>query len=142
MHQYLVNQYQKYLSTLADELQQYESEAAIWKIKAGILNSGGNLALHLVGNLNHYIGHVMGETDYVRDRPAEFDSKNVPVADIIDQIERTKSMIGEVLPKVDLDAPYPAEIYAAAITNGNFLLHLLAHLGYHLGQLNYHRRLI
>lgn len=133
------------LQKLKAELELYQNEANVWKVAGGITNSAGNLCLHLVGNLNAYIGAILGNTGYVRDRDAEFALKNIPRAELIEKIESTIIMITSVLPLVEnktLEAEFPLLVLKEKTSTEYFLIHLTAHLGYHLGQVNYHRRLI
>lgn len=140
MQDALVQQFHHYLNQLIEEIKAYKNPTDMWKVLPGTLNSGGNLCTHLVGNLNNYIGTVLGNTGYVRNRPLEFSIKDVPVEELVKLVEDTKSMIAEVLPLVDLEAPYPPEQFGKEGSAGFFLLRLITHLGYHLGQINYHRR--
>lgn len=133
------------LQKLKSELELYQQEASIWKVEKNIANSAGNLCLHLVGNLNAYVGAILGKTGYVRDRDAEFALKNIPRKELIQKIEATIEMIQNVLPTVHADAlaaEYPVLVLKEKTTTEYFLIHLAVHLGYHLGQVNYHRRLI
>ncbi|MFD0792792.1 DinB family protein [Mucilaginibacter litoreus] len=133
------------LNKLKQELELYKSEANIWRISGDILNSAGNLILHLIGNLNTYIGAVLGNTGYVRNRPEEFSLKNVSRQEMIDKIERTIQMLGDVLDSLtedQLQSEYPQEVNDSKVLTEYFLVHLATHLSYHLGQLNYHRRLL
>lgn len=133
------------LGQLVNELTSYQNEAAIWKTDGQIANSAGNLCLHLVGNLNTYIGGELGKTGYVRDRPAEFARTNVPRADLIALIENTATMIDQTLsnvPEHQLAEEYPLLVFAEKTSTGYLLVHLATHLTYHLGQINYHRRLL
>lgn len=133
------------LQKLKSELELYQQEASIWKVEKNIANTAGNLCLHLVGNLNAYIGATLGNTGYVRDRDAEFALKNIPRKELIQKIEATIEMIQKVLPMVSTDvlaAEYPVLVLKEKTTTEYFLIHLAVHLGYHLGQVNYHRRLI
>ena len=127
------------------EIQDYTNEESLWKVTQGINNCGGNLALHLIGNLNHFIGAILGDTGYIRDRDAEFSKKDVPQATLIKQIEETIKMVDEVLshlPEDQLDKTYPIEVLKRPMTTGEFILFLYGHLSYHLGQINYHRRIL
>ena len=72
MLQTLSSFFRKDLSKLIGEIDLYKNETDLWKIKDGISNSGGNLTLHLIGNLNHFIGATLGNTGYVRERDKEF----------------------------------------------------------------------
>jgi uncharacterized damage-inducible protein DinB len=133
------------LQKLKSELELYQDEANIWKVDKNIANTAGNLCLHLVGNLNTYIGATLGNTGYVRDRDAEFSLKNVSRKELIQKIEATIAMINTVLPAVDektLNDEYPMLVLKEKTSTEYFLVHLAVHLGYHLGQVNYHRRLL
>ncbi len=101
--------------------------------------------MHLCGNLQHYIGVGLGKSDYVRDRPLEFSARNVPRAELIQEIGRAKSAVKTALDKVTpeiLETEYPLPVFDYPMTVQFFMIHLSAHLGYHMGQVNYHRRLI
>ncbi len=133
------------LDSLEREIALYPTTDSIWVVKGEIKNSAGNLALHLCGNLQHYIGAVLGKTGYVRDRPKEFSLKDISAKDLVLEIIRTKEAIKSTLPKIDptsLEKEYPEKVFADPMTTQYFLVHLSAHLGYHLGQVNYHRRLV
>lgn len=137
--------FQKYLDRLKDELLAYSDESVMWKVPDGIANSAGNLAVHLYGNLNHFIGAVFGNTGYVRDRPLEFSIKNKPRAEIIEEIDATKQMLNDVLPTLTreiLHADYPIKFGDETPTTHKWLIQLSTHFVYHLGQINYHRRLL
>jgi uncharacterized damage-inducible protein DinB len=133
------------LEKLKSEIELYQNEANIWLIEPNVSNSAGNLCLHLIGNLNHFIGATLGKTDYVRNREAEFSDKNVPQIKLIEQIEKTIEVVEQSLAKVSedqLQEEYPLVVLGKATSTHYFLFHLVAHLSYHLGQINYHRRLL
>jgi uncharacterized damage-inducible protein DinB len=133
------------LDLLAQEITSYPSEASLWVVKGGIKNSGGNLCLHLCGNLQHFIGAILGKDGYVRNRDAEFADKDIPKETLLEQIEATKKAITHAFRQLDtdqLDAHYPIEVFGHPMTTEYFLMHLLAHLTYHRGQINYHRRIL
>ncbi len=133
------------LASLRDELLAYPNEADLWKVPPGIPNSGGNIALHLVGNLRFFIGTQFGATGFVRDRDAEFSSKHVPRAEIVKDVERTADEVTRALATLDpalLEKPFPVEVGGHKIQTGLFLQHLASHLAYHLGQIDYHRRVV
>ena len=137
--------YDRDLLKLKSEIEAYKNEADLWLVKAEISNSAGNLCLHLIGNINHYIGHQLGGTDYQRNRPLEFSEKNVPRAVLIEKIEATRAMLQLILANLSsetLSHNHTEEFYGGKDSNEFFLIHLLSHLNYHLGQINYHRRLI
>jgi hypothetical protein len=133
------------LEKLIEELSLYKNETKIWYIEKGISNSAGNLALHLVGNLNTYIGLYLGNTGYVRHRELEFSQKDVPRATLVKMIQDTILVIDKVMDELTAEqvaALYPIEVFGGPIYTEHFLVHLSGHLMYHLGQVNYHRRLL
>ena len=145
LSQTLSNLFERDLEKLKTELLDYENEDAMWVVAPGIGNSAGNLALHLVGNLNNFIGAVLGNTGYVRNRDAEFTTKDIPrekiIADIDEIISIIKAAVGALTP-AQLEEIYPEDKWKDPVTVHHLLLHLLTHLSYHLGQINYHRRLV
>ncbi len=135
----------KDLEKLKEEIGLYRSEPNIWKIEKQIANSAGNLCLHLVGNLNHFIGTTIGKTGYVRNREQEFALKNVPQKELVSMVENTITLLDEVLKTMtdeQLEVEFPLLVLKEKTSTGYFLFHLSSHLGYHLGQINYHRRLV
>ncbi len=135
----------KDLEKLKEEIGLYKSEPSLWKIEKGIANSAGNLCLHLVGNLNHFIGKTIGKTSYVRNREEEFSLKDVPQLELIRMVENTIEVLDNTMKTMNdeqLEVEYPLLVLKEKTTTGYFLFHLSSHLGYHLGQINYHRRLV
>ncbi|QSB26239.1 DinB family protein [Flavobacterium sp. CLA17] len=133
------------LTKLKLEIESYQNETQIWAIDKNISNSAGNLCLHLIGNINTYIGAEIGKTGYIRNRELEFSLKDIPKAELIQKIENTISVVNTALDKLipaDLEAIYPLVVFEKEMTTGFFLVHLSTHLAYHLGQINYHRRLL
>ncbi|MBR10295.1 MAG: DinB superfamily protein [Rickettsiales bacterium] len=133
------------LNRLIKELEQYPNEEKLWIVTEGINNSAGTLTLHLIGNLNHFIGAVLGNTGYVRNREAEFSDRNIPVSEMISSVHKTSEVINNVLLTVNnetLSSDYPLQVFGEPIRTSKFLIHLQGHLNYHLGQVNYHRRLL
>jgi uncharacterized damage-inducible protein DinB len=137
--------YLRDLAKLRTEIELYKNEETLWYTEGDITNSAGNLCLHLVGNLNAYIGAVLGNTGYVRNRPLEFSSRNVPRADLLKSIDETIEMMSTTLDQLSdeiLSREYPQVVAGGTVTTGYFLTHLSSHVMYHLGQINYHRRLL
>lgn len=133
------------LDRLKFEIESYEFEKQIWVIDKNISNSAGNLCLHLIGNLNTYIGAEIGKTGYIRNRPLEFSLKDISKSELISKIENTILVVNNALDSLnedDLNQIYPQIVFEKEMTTGFFLIHLATHLGYHLGQINYHRRLL
>jgi uncharacterized damage-inducible protein DinB len=130
---------------LKTEIGAYDDEKKLWVTAPGISNSGGNLCLHLLGNLQHYIGAVLGNSGYTRNRPEEFSQKNIPVAELIAKLDHVSLLVPQTVRSLSAETlakEYPEKVFDYPMTTEYFLLHLLAHLNYHLGQINYHRRML
>lgn len=127
------------------EINAYSKEENLWKVDQNITNSAGNLCLHLVGNMLHFVGKEIGGFEYIRDREFEFAGKNVPKVELIQMIEKLQGVVTASLEGLDesmLAKDYPLEVFGFRMTHSYFLIHLFGHFSYHLGQINYHRRLI
>jgi uncharacterized damage-inducible protein DinB len=145
MKQTLQSLFKRDLNKLRTEIDSYQDEVNIWKTDKNISNSAGNLCLHLIGNLNHYIGMMLGNSGYIRNRELEFSLKDISRTKLIQQIDKTIEMVGLTLEKLsaeDLQKEYPEQPLGYSMTTEYFLIHLFGHLSYHLGQVNYHRRLL
>lgn len=145
LREILTELYERDLNKLKEEIGLYANEADLWKVGGDITNPAGNLCLHLTGNLNHFFGAVLSENGYVRDRDAEFANKNVPKSDLVAAIDQTKSVVLATLEKLtdeDYAKIYPIEVFGKPMTTGFFLTHLATHFNWHLGHINYHRRLL
>jgi uncharacterized damage-inducible protein DinB len=137
--------YERDLNKLKEEIEAFPSEESLWKIEDGISNSAGNLCQHLTGNLQHFFGAILGDTGYQRDRDAEFAKKDQTRAELIADIEAARASVKATLSKLtneDFAKTYPVEVFGKPMTTGSFLTHLTTHFNYHLGQINYHRRLL
>ncbi len=133
------------LNKLKAEINAYKSEASLWKTDKEISNSAGNLCLHLIGNLNWFIGAQLGNTGYIRERELEFSSKDIPKAELLAEIEKTEVIIQGTLDNItadQLESDFPITMFPENPSTYFFLVHLSTHLAYHLGQINYHRRLL
>lgn len=141
----LIKIFKRDLKKLQYEINQYEDENKMWVLDKAITNSAGNLCLHIVGNLNHFIGAEFGNTGYLRQRDLEFSQKAVPKQELIKQIDDVIIVIEKSLKALtpeDLQKEYSRRVFEKPMTVEYFLTHLIAHLAYHLGQINYHRRLL
>ena len=141
----LIELFERDLQKLKTEIDLYKDEDNLWVVKEGISNSAGNLCLHLIGNLNHFIGATLGNTGYVRHRDDEFSLKNIPRQDLIMNIENCILIVKSTFLKLtddDFVKEFPLEKHGTIVSTIDMLLHLFGHLSYHLGQINYHRRLL
>ena len=142
---FIAHNIERELDGLRRQLQAYPNENRIWEILPGIKNSTGTLALHLCGNLRHYIGAIIGKSGYIRDREAEFSKRDVPRSELLDEIDKTVQDVNSALANLkeaDLDNVYPMKISGLHVETGDWILHLVSHLAYHLGQIDYHRRIV
>lgn len=127
------------------ELKAYKKEEDLWLLSGEISNTAGNLFLHICGNLRHFIGSVLGKSGYIRRREDEFGLKDVKKSEIIAELKTTKKVVGEVLAELSDEAlheTFPINVFGKEMSTEFFLIHLYGHLNYHLGQVNYHRRLL
>jgi uncharacterized damage-inducible protein DinB len=145
MIQVLQTLFQRDLDRLQAEIGLYQTEANLWRVGGQVANPAGNLCLHLIGNLNTYLGAHLGGTGYVRHREREFTDRDVPRAELLARLAATRQMVEQVLGQLtpaQLAEEYPVPVFDHPMTTEYFLAHLLGHLNYHLGQVNYHRRLL
>ncbi len=137
--------FERDLNRLLSEINLYKDEDKLWVVKEGTSNSAGNLCLHLLGNLNHFIGATLGHTGYVRYRDDEFSLKHIPRQDLSINIGNCILIVKNTLkglPEEDLEKDFPLEVFGKKDSTEFILVHLATHLTYHLGQINYHRRLL
>jgi uncharacterized damage-inducible protein DinB len=133
------------IARLIQELNAFPDTASVWRTAPGVTNAAGTLALHLEGNLREYIGRQLGQIEFKRDRPLEFSARGVERDELIVRLEAVKAQIPPViaaLSAAQLDAIYPENVLGMPITTRQFLVHLAGHLNYHLGQVDYLRRLV
>ena len=145
MIQALISLFDRDLNRLKAELLAYEDESKLWISQAQISNSAGNLCLHLIGNLNTYIGATLGNTGYIRHRDLEFSLKDIPRDELLRKIDETIFVVTNTLSNLNEDSlkmEYPLLVLKDKTSTEYFLIHLSTHLNYHLGQINYHRRLL
>ena len=137
--------YAREIRALRREIDAYPDDTSLWKKHDGITNTGGTLAHHLAGNLRHFLGARLGGTSYVRDRPAEFARTDLTKAELLAQIDAAEKEVAQAfsgMGKGALDKDFPDVVAGHRVGNREILLHLLSHLGYHLGQIDYHRRMV
>jgi hypothetical protein len=131
------------LESFAREVELFPDDDTLWRTVPGVANSAGNLALHVCGNLKHFVGAVLGGSGYVRDREAEFKVRSGRREDVARQVRETAEVVSTVLPHLPekaLEAPYPEAHEGIRLRCDRFLLHLSVHLAFHLGQAGYLRR--
>jgi hypothetical protein len=137
--------FQRDLTRLTQELRAFPNDETLWQVLPPITNSAGNLALHLEGNLREFIGRQLGNVPYSRTRDVEFSTRVMPKEDLIGRIEAVKDLVPGIVSSLSasqLDATFPEKVYASSLSTGQFLLSLYGHLNYHLGQIDYLRRML
>lgn len=137
--------FERDLKRLKFELESYKNEKNLWRTEKDINNSAGNLCLHLVGNLNMFIGAQLGKTNYIRHRELEFSLKDIPRTELVKKIDETIAVVDKALDKLtdeQMKDEYPIIVFEEKTSTEYFLVHLTTHLAYHLGQINYYRRLL
>jgi uncharacterized damage-inducible protein DinB len=142
---YISNILTRDLRALNREIRSYPDDVSLWATPAGVSNSGGNLVLHLTGNLRHFIGATLGGTAFERDREAEFSDRGRSREDLAAQVEDALTAVTTTVPNLtaeQLEADFPVPVGKQTIRTDEFLLHLATHLAYHLGQIDYHRRIV
>ena len=133
------------LEAFAREVEAFPDDETLWKTLPGVTNSAGNLALHACGNLKHFVGAVLGGTGYVRNRPEEFGAHAGRRESVARELREAVAVVNAVLPKVPasaLDEPFPEPHDGTQLPCGRFLVHLVTHLCFHLGQASYLRRIL
>jgi hypothetical protein len=137
--------YRRDLAKVIQQLESFPDGPALWQLAPGVTNSAGNLALHLEGNLREFVGRVLGDVAYQRRREQEFAAKGVPVNELLARMEGVAELIPRVVASLSdqkMAAPYPSQVVGGYASTQQFLLHLLGHLNYHLGQIDYLRRFL
>lgn len=141
----LISLFDRDLNKLEGEIEQYSHEEDVWIVGRDIKNSAGNLCMHLCGNLQNYIGAILGNSGYIRNREREFSVKNLSTQEVRTEIQKTREVVKSTLEKLKttgIPELYPEEVFGHPMTTEYFLIHLAGHLNYHLGQINYHRRIL
>lgn len=144
MELFFAGLFERDILKLKDELSAFDNELNIWAIPPGISNCAGNLTLHLIGNLNHFIGATLGNSGYVRTRDLEFSTKGVSRAQLLADLDKTIVEVRDTLSTLtpeQLEQPFPFELFGQHNT-AFYLTHFYGHIAYHLGQINYLRRIL
>src|SRR4030095_2721118 len=145
LNEVLANFYERDIKKLIEELNLFKNEENIWKIQGSVKNSAGNLALHIAGGLNHFFGATLAKTGYVRNRDLEFTKKDVPRTELVRQLEEVIPIVTKtikVLSSEQMEADFPIFFDKPNTSTGYVIVSLLAHLSYHMGQVNYLRRIL
>jgi hypothetical protein len=127
------------------EIQLFPDDETPWVTPPGVANSAGNLALHIAGNIQHFIGNNLGGIRYDRDRDAEFGRRSGTRDELVGELGRALAIVKQVLPTISparLDEPFPGATTPVPVSTRRFLIHLATHAAFHLGQAGYLRRIV
>lgn len=141
----LANFYERDLRKLIEEINLFKNEEDLWRTKGSIRNSCGNLTLHIIGGLNHFIGTALAQTGYRRNREQEFSLKNVSRKELVAQLEELVSLVNNTLNTLtqeQMESEFPVFFDKPGTSINYVLVQLLTHLNYHHGQINYLRRVL
>ena len=137
--------FERDLNRLKVDIAAYTDEKIMWTTTGKIKNSAGNLCIHLVGNLKHYLGNGLLNNGYVRDRNFEFSCTFMEKKELLNQIDEAIDIVKKSLDQLSekqLKDDFPIQIWTTKTGMAFTLIHIHSHLNYHLGQINYHRRLL
>ncbi|HZS08209.1 MAG TPA: DinB family protein [Blastocatellia bacterium] len=118
------------------------SEEQFWIRPYDYGNSFGHLTLHLIGNLNYYIGTQIAGTGYVRDREREFTETNFPSKeDVLRQLDEAVELVIATLREQTADT-WANEYEAVGVSDFikdrfGIFLRCAAHFHHHIGQMIY-----
>jgi uncharacterized damage-inducible protein DinB len=132
------------LETVQREVEMCPDDAALWQTQPGVANSVGNLGAHLAGNVQHFIGAVLGKSGYVRNRDFEFSRREGTRAEIVADLQAAIDAVKKYLPALsdaDLEREYPEAVGGVKMRTSLFLMHLASHAAFHMGQADYLRRI-
>jgi len=141
----LASLFRRDLAKLIHHIESFPDDESLWQVLPGVSNAAGNLALHIQGNLREYVGRQLGQLSYVRNRPLEFSAQGLSRQEICAQLTELMHSIPFVignLSEEQLEMEYPEVVLEAATSTREFLIHLYGHLNWHLGQVNYLRRIL
>ena len=141
----LATLFRRDLAKLIHQIESFPTDESLWQVLPGVNNPAGNLALHIQGNLREYVGRQLGQLSYIRNRPLEFSARGLSRHEVCDQLTELINSIPAVIENLSdeqLEMEYPEVVLEAATSTRQFLIHLYGHLNWHLGQVNYLRRIL
>lgn len=141
----IAESYARDLSRLLQEVESFPDDASIWRVPPGVSNSAGNLVLHLEGNLREFIGRALGGLPFDRKRDAEFSTTGLSRGELRSRVNRLREIIPPAIRQLTIEslgAIQPVPLSQKQVSTFQYLLLLYAHLSYHLGQIDYLRRIV
>jgi Protein of unknown function (DUF1572) len=141
----LADLYQRDLTRLLQQIQAFPTDESLWQVVPGITNSAGTLVLHLEGGLKHFVGYRLGELDYKRNRPAEFSGRGLTKAELLSRLEELRRLVPAVIRSLSeetMQQQYPEVVLERPLSTEAWLISLFGHVSWHLGQIDYLRRML
>jgi len=137
------------LSRLMQQIDAFPEDDLLWRKLPGVSNPAGNLVLHLEGNLREYVGRQLGKIPYSRQRALEFSSSGSSNGMGVEELSGRVSELRRIVPPTilalsqeELEVEFPEIVLDRPTSTGEFLIHLHGHLNWHLGQIDYLRRVL
>lgn len=140
----LAELYRRDILKLKEEIENFKDESNLWQKASGVNNPAGNLALHITGGLNWLVGTLLGNTGYVRERDKEFSARDLPKEQLISGLDDLAAMVYRVLSALSEEgfaSDYPLDFLGKRSVQF-YMVNFYGHLNYHLGQVNYLRRIL
>jgi uncharacterized damage-inducible protein DinB len=141
----LIDLYSREIEKLKNEVLAFESDDLIWRTPDTQVISAGNQCLYIAGSLQHYIGNIIGDSGYIRNKEAEMKAKNISRERLLEEIENMRQVVVDTLEQVsktELQKQFPTNEFEEPVSTEFFLIHLLRKLSYHLGQISLLRQLV
>ena len=111
------------------------SDDQVWWRPNPAANSVGTLILHLVGSTHHFLGRGVGDSEYTRDRPAEF-VEHVSRDELERRLAEVVAETGRVLDGLDPGALLQtSDRVGETHTTAALLLRVAHHWSVHSGQI-------
>ena len=133
------------LTRLGKQIEAFPNDETLWQTLPGVLNPAGNLALHIAGNLREFVGRQLGQLPYKRNRELEFSLRGMSRLELGARVAELRESIPAVIRDLSaeqMEMEYPEVVLEVATTTRQFLIHLYGHLNWHLGQIDYLRRIL
>ena len=140
----LAELYRRDILKLKEEIENLKDEGSLWRKADGVNNPAGSLALHITGGLNWLVGTLLANTGYVRERDKEFSARDVPKEQLISGLDDLAAMVYRVLSGLseeEFESDYPLDFLGNKSVHF-YMVNFYGHLNYHLGQVNYLRRIL
>lgn len=141
----LIDLYSREIERLKTEITAFEADELLWKQPDAQIPAAGNTCLFIAGTLQHFIGNMIGDSGYIRNKEAEMKARNLSRERLIEEVDNTKRVVVDTLEQVtkaDLQKVFPTKEFEEDVTTEYYLIHLLKNLSFHIGQIAILRSLV